>query len=76
MPRATRSQLTVELAPAVKRQLEDIVAAGETLSPQDFIRRAIEEKLERYKTAHGGQIPLAPGTVTVPERRPRREGER
>ena len=52
MPRAVRSQVTVELAPAVKRDLEELVSSGQTLSTQDFIRRAVDEKLERWKKEH------------------------
>jgi hypothetical protein len=56
-------------------QIEENVADGETLSVQDFIRRAIDEAKARYRAEHSGQIPLPPGTVTMPERK-RREGDR
>ena len=75
MPRADRERRTIELAPAVSREIDSLVEAGFWLSFQEFAREALKEKLERYKAAHGGQIPLPPGTVTMPERK-RREGDR
>lgn len=45
MPRKGKNQLTVELAPNVKAYLLDLAASGEILSPQEFIRRAIDDAI-------------------------------
>ncbi len=49
MPGRRENQITVELAPKTREMLERIRDAGETLSIQDFVRRAIDEKIERWK---------------------------
>jgi hypothetical protein len=47
MPRKNKGQVTVELAPNVKAYLEGLVADGQILSVQDFIRHSIEESIKR-----------------------------
>ena len=61
MPRVARTQITVELAPVTKRALEEIVSAGESLSVQDFVRRAVDEKLDRWKKEHPLGVSTARG---------------
>jgi Arc/MetJ-type ribon-helix-helix transcriptional regulator len=69
-------KLTVSLPHGLYLEIEDAVqGGGQWMSVVDFVRDGAKEKLERYKAAHGGQIPLPPGTVTMPERK-RREGDR
>ena len=81
MPAPTRTRVPVEkvtvtLPATLYREISEVVRSdGGWLSSIDFIREASREKLERYKAAHGGQIPFPPGTVTMPERK-RREGDR
>jgi len=40
-----RAQVSVELAPNVKNYLEGLVADGQELSVQDFVRRAIQHEI-------------------------------
>lgn len=42
----------MELAPGVYAEIEDLVAAGQWLSFQEFAREAVKEKLERWKKEH------------------------
>ncbi|MHB8351118.1 MAG: ribbon-helix-helix protein, CopG family [Thermoplasmata archaeon] len=60
MPRPVRTQITVELAPKAKEALEALVRSGESLSIQDFVRRAVDEKIERWKDS-GHRLPDGPG---------------
>ena len=61
MPRVERTQITVELAPVTKRALEEIVRGGEYLSVLDFVRRAVDEKLDRWKKEHPLGVSTARG---------------
>ena len=75
MPRRARTQVTVELAPVTKQALEEIVRRGESLSVQDFVRRAVDEKLDRWKTA-GHRLPEGQSPADlVEEVRARRAAE-
>ena len=60
MPRADRTQITVELAPVTERALRELEDAGEILSVQDFVRRAIEKELARWKKENWPKSPSGP----------------
>ncbi|HZY71331.1 MAG TPA: ribbon-helix-helix protein, CopG family [Thermoplasmata archaeon] len=59
MARRNRGQITVELAQKTKEFLEELVRAGEILSTQDFVRRAIDQEVDRWKREHPLGAPRA-----------------
>jgi Arc/MetJ-type ribon-helix-helix transcriptional regulator len=52
MPRPSRDRRTIELAPAVSAEIQDLVESGQWLSFQEFAREALKEKLDRWKKEH------------------------
>lgn len=60
MGKRQQNQITVELAPRIREALEQLRDSGEVLSVQDFVRRAIDEKLDRWKAA-GHHLSAGPG---------------
>ncbi len=49
MVKSRRGQVTVQLAPKAEEFLSGLVREGEILSVQDFIRRAVDERIEYWK---------------------------
>jgi hypothetical protein len=68
MARGRRSQVTVELAPRVKEELERLTQEGSILSVQDFVRRAVDNEISRWKVDHAGPPP-ADLMIPVPKRK-------
>lgn len=52
MPRPSRDRRTIELAPAVSAEIQELVESGQWLSFQEFAREALKEKLDRWKKEH------------------------
>lgn len=74
--RVPLKKVTIAIPGDLYSDVTEVVRAGRRwISEADFIRHAVANEVDRYKTDHGGQIPLPPGTVTMPERK-RREGDR
>lgn len=64
MGRRQQNQITVELAPKTRAALEQLRESGDVLSIQDFVRRAIDEKLERWQ-ASGHRVAVGPGPADL-----------
>jgi Arc/MetJ-type ribon-helix-helix transcriptional regulator len=71
MARTHRSQVTVELAPKVKEELERLTEEGSILSVQDFVRRAVENELGRWRADHSTAPALEQTSLMVPTRKAR-----
>ncbi|MDE1881195.1 MAG: hypothetical protein KGI89_11700, partial [Euryarchaeota archaeon] len=70
VPRDGRNRKTVEVAPAVYREIVTLVDRGYWLSFQEFAREALKEKLDRWKAA-GHEMPARPADVVEEVRRDR-----
>jgi hypothetical protein len=51
-PSSRPNQVSVSLAAKVRTELQQLQLAGEIFSVQEFIRQAVDEKLERWKKEH------------------------
>lgn len=60
VPKGNRERKTIELAPAVYREIMDLVSAGQWLSFQEFAREAVKDYLERWKRDHPLGAPKRP----------------
>ena len=49
---ARPNQVSVSVAPGVRSELDAMKSSGQIFSVQEFIRAAIDEKLERWKKEH------------------------
>ena len=58
--------MTVELAPKVKDELDRLTAEGSILSVQDFVRRAVDNELLRWREANAARGPPEPAALVVP----------
>jgi len=79
MVASARNRKTIEVAPAVYAEIQQLVRAGYWLSFQEFAREALKDKLDKWASEHSYGHPAPQGaseTFSRSSRSPNRATER